>query len=52
MLGVGALVAGLALAAYLLGIPVFWIAVAVIIFLAIAFIAATSRRSNPPSMRR
>ena len=43
MSGFGILIAGLALAAFLLGVPVLWIVVSVVIVLAIGYLIATRR---------
>ena len=43
LIGFIILVVGLALAAYLLGVPALWIAVGVIVLLGVGIISATSR---------
>ncbi len=43
MFGFGILIAGLALAAYLMGLPLLWIVIAVVIVLAIGYLIATRR---------
>jgi hypothetical protein len=43
MWGFGFLLAGLSVAAYLLGVPILWIVIANVILLALGFLLASSR---------
>jgi hypothetical protein len=42
------LLIGIGIAAYLLGAPVLWIIVGLVILLALTYVAATSRGGGPP----
>lgn len=51
LIGFIVLIVGLAIAAYLLGVPAVWIAVGVIVLIGIAIITASSRNDTRPPDR-
>jgi predicted signal transduction protein with EAL and GGDEF domain len=48
LLGFVVVIAGLAIAAYLLNVPPVWIAVGIIVLVGVAIMAAASRSDTPP----